>query len=213
MKRIRQKIAIIYYLFKNISFADIVRTIKTTLFRNDLIYVFSIDTNQLIKETDNDVFTKCKSNEIEIRKGHVDELDEYCKKCNQRAWEYQCHKFDDVKDFFIARNDDTIMCITWIYKKGDPNRFLIMGDKQALLQYGLTLPEFRGCGLLPAVLKAIAKYLKNQGCEKVYGLIHHKNSSSIKGTTKAGFVKVGQLHLIKIFGIQISRKLDVSKLE
>ena len=212
-KKIGRAIKLLSDLFKNHTFIDFIKTIKTAIFRNDLIYVFAIDTDALIQNgSGNSLHGIDADHGVVIKKGDINELNDFCNRTGENAWEFKCYKYDGVKDFFIARDANTIRCITWIYRKDDFNRFLIMGEEDALLQYGLTLPQYRGQRLLPAVLQAIAKYLKNQGCKKVYVLIECRNNASIKGTTRAGFVKVGQMRLIKIFGIQISKKLDVSKI-
>jgi len=197
------------YLFKNSTLADFVGTIKSTLFRNDLIYVFAIDTETMSKDVlKTTTSTGEKDNKVIIKKGEIEELEEFCKRTGANAWEFNCHTFDGVKDFFIAKDADTIQCITWIYKSRDQNRFLMLGDQNALLQYGLTLPEYRGKGLYPSVQRAAVQYLREQGYRKVYVLVHSLNAESQSSQTKAGFCKVGEYRFRKIFGLQVSRKYD-----
>jgi RimJ/RimL family protein N-acetyltransferase len=179
-----------------------------------MIYVFVRDTETFAKDIVGKTTSRGeKDDKVIIKKGEIDELDEFCKRTGASAWEFNCHKFDGVKDFFIARDDDTIQCITWIYRKADSNRFLVLGKKDALLQFGMTLPEFRGRGLYSATLLAAAKYLGEQGYRRVFGLVECSNQVSIKGFEKAHYVKVAEICLRKVFGIQVSRKLDVSKMD
>lgn len=210
--KLKRNIRILFDIYKKTTFLEFIRTMSGALFRNELIYIYAIDVATLsgiIKEMNRDNDTDGK---VIIKKGEIEELEAYCKRANAKAWEFYCHRYDGVDEFFIAKDGDTICCITWIYKKNDPNRFLILGETDALVQYGLTLPQYRGHGLLPAVLQAIAQYLGTQGYRRVYGMILESNRSSIRGTTKAGFVKVGEVRYRKILGMQFSGKHDVSRL-
>lgn len=209
--RIHRSIKLLSYLFKNLTFSDFVTTIKTTLFRNDLIYVFRINTETIAKDVAETATSHGeKDDKVIIKKGEIEELEDFCKGTGQNAWEFNCNKFDGVKDFFIARDADTIQSVTWIYKRSDRNRFVILGNKDALLQYGLTLPEFRGKGLYPAVQKAAVQYLREQGYQKILVLVDSHNKASQNSQTKAGFCKIGEVRFKKAFGLQISKKLDAS---
>lgn len=206
-------IKLLRYFFKYLTFSGFVSTIKTTLFRNDLIYVFYVDIETINQANHDNLSYKNHSIDgVIIKKGVIDELDDFCRRTGENAWEFYCHKFDGVKEFFIARDSDTIRHIAWVYKKDDPNRLLILGERDALLQYGLTLPQCRGLGLAPAVQREVMRYLKEQGCKRMYSLVQSRNQSSIRSLKKGGFVQVGKVRLIKIFGFQVSKKLDVSKM-
>ncbi len=211
--RITRTMKLLSYLMQNLTFLEFISTIWTTLFRNDLIYVFAVDPYTLMRSTSDTEDNLCGVDKnVIIRKGEIAELDEYCNRTGASAWEFNCHKFDKVEDFFIARDSDTIQCITWIYKRNDPNRYLILGERDVLLLFSLTLPEYRGRGLYSSLLRSQANYLSKQGFKRIYGLAEHTNSASIRGMQKAGFVKVGNVRLVKLFGIQLSRKLDLTKI-
>lgn len=209
--RIHRSVKLLSYLFKNLTLADFIGTIKATLFKDDLIYVFAIDTETIAEDVVETAASHSeRNNKVIIKKGEIEELEDFCKRTGQNAWEFNCNKFDGVKDFFIARDVDTIQSVTWIYKRSDQNRFVILGNKDALLQYGLTLSEFRGKGLYPAVQKAAVQYLREQGYQKVLVLVDSHNKASQNSQAKAGFCKIGEVRFRKVFGLQISNKIDVS---
>ncbi len=211
--RINRLLNLLSHLFKSLSFADFIVTIKSALFRNEMIYVYAVDIKNSTRSVAEPIFYEGKSDSVVIiKKGEIKELDEFRNKANESAWEFNCHRFDGVKDFFIAADASTIRHIAWLYKRQDPNRFVILGEKDALLQYGLTLPQFRGQGLAPAVQHEVMRYLREQGFKRMFSLVKSDNKASIKSLEKGGFSKVGQIRFIKIFGIQVSKKLDVSEL-
>ena len=212
--RIVRAIEILFHLFKKHKLALLIQTIGSTLFRNDLLNVYAISADLLIKDNSDYILQKEGGVEsVLVKKGNIEELDDFCRRKGASAWEFRCHHYDGVKDFFIARDADTIQCITWIYVRADKNRFLVLGENDALLQYGLTLPKFRGNGIYPEVQRAAVRYLLERGYHKVFVLVDQNNSASARSQEKVGFVKISQIRMIKIFGMQVSRKLDVSKLQ
>ena len=200
----------LFYIFKNhyenLSFKNFIATIITALFRNDIILVYAID----IKNFDLPPVDSVDG--VVIRKGKIEDFDRVSDKLDFVPWEFSCHKFDGVKDFFVAIDNNWIQSITWIYYKDDHNRILSLGENDVLLLYSLTLPQFRGHGLYPKILKASAAYLINNGYKRIFGLVEINNSSSIRGLEKAGYKIVGKTHLRKFFGIQISSRFDTSKI-
>ena len=206
-------IRLLSYFGKNLTVSDSLGTLRKALFRNDLMFVYCLEMRGsnpacLSMETEKEEGR----NGVEIEKGGIAELEEFCARTGATAWEFNRHKFDGVKDFFVARGVDMIQSISWIYRRSDPNRFLILGERHALLQYGLTLPQFRGRGLYTAVQKAAAEYLYEQGVNTVFVLVESRNKASQRSQEKAGFVKVREMHLKKVLGVQVSRKLHASRI-
>jgi len=211
--RIKRTITLLSYLIKNLTFSQFIGTIKTTLFRNQLIYVLAIDPHNLTRSTsaaENHVSDSGKK--VMIKKGEIEELNEFCSRTGENAWEFNCYNIDGVKDFFIAHDANVIQCIVWIYGKYDPSRLLVLREKDAILQYGLTLSQFRGRGLLPSVEIAAVRHLHRQGFQRVFVTVDSRNKASLRSQEKVGFVKVGEVRLRKVFGLQISRKLDMSQI-
>jgi GNAT superfamily N-acetyltransferase len=146
-----------------------------------------------------------------IEKGDLSELGEMGQRLKPLPWEFQCHLFDNVKDFFVARNGGGIQHISWIYYHDNHNRILTMGEKEAEIKFCLTLPAARGKGVYPCVIGSILDYLRWKGMNRAFMCVHRDNLPSIRGIEKAGFHPVGRIRLRKVFGVQISRKLDTSE--
>lgn len=145
-----------------------------------------------------------------IIKGNPDELEKSGKNMKPLPWEFCCDRYDGVKDFFIYRNNGSIGHISWIYYKNDPNRVIDLGIAEGEIKYSLTLPQFRGKGIYPATLIKVQRYLKEHGYRRVYICAEHDNLPSIKGIEKAGFKFVTSINLIKIVGVQLSKRYAAS---
>lgn len=180
-------------------------SIVTAMFRNDPILVFCLDIENLEDSDSGDV------SGLVIRKGEVSELDSLRMEMESVPWEFSCHTYDGVTDFFVGCDGSRIVSIVWIYYKDDPNRLLKLGSRDAELKYGLTLPEYRGRGLLPRILRAQSRFLRERGIRRMYACIHEQNRSSIRGTMKAGFKLAGKCRLLKLFGVQVSKRFVTSE--
>lgn len=149
---------------------------------------------------------KCKFAD-EIKKGDIEELNRIKNSMASPPWEFKCHEYDGVKDFFWFRdNNDVIGCIIWIYYAGDPNREMKLGPKEADVRFGITDERYRGNRLLPATLIEIQKYLKANGYERVFGSILVDNHASIKALERAGFKFKKKILSIKVFGMPITKR-------
>lgn len=156
-------------------------------------------------------YEKNKINGFSIIKGEVNELIQLDIQEKNASWEFKCHDYDGVSDFFIAKNEEGIQHISWIYYAGDHNRILVLDDKSAEIKYCLTMPKWRGFGIYPVVLYSIQNYLFTNGFERVYICVHEENYSSIRGIEKAKFQFAGKVLLMKAFGLQVSRRLNVGR--
>jgi RimJ/RimL family protein N-acetyltransferase len=185
---------------KEYGFKEVINSIKLALFRDEPMIIYLLEISQ------SDKIDPGISGKTNVQKGNLKELEEINKDIEHVPWEFQCHQYDGVKDFFIASDGKEIQHIIWIYYQNDPNRLVRLGPKDAEVKYGLTLPAFRGQGIYPMVLKTLLRYLKQKGFRRVYGFVHKDNHSSMRGIEKAGFRRVGRIRLRKVLGIQISRR-------
>lgn len=187
------------YQLRGLSFTGFIDMVKQFLFRCDRLLVYALQLEHIGKlEVDN-----C---ELLIEKGVLTELDLILNRSASMPWEFQCHRYDGVKDFFIARDSGGIRHISWIYYRGDPNRFLRLAPHDAEIKYCLTLPSFRGRGLYSKTLMFIARSLKESGFRRVFICVTRSNYASIRGIEKAGFKRVKEILLIKVFGLQLSKR-------
>jgi RimJ/RimL family protein N-acetyltransferase len=190
---------------RGLSLNEIMALMKKSLFRDEPILVYSVNVSQIEEK-------QWKEKDIMgVRKGDALELEQLSSQFRPVPWEFQCHHYDRVKDFFIVYDNDGIQHISWIYYKGDPNRILSLGTQDAEIKYSLTLPPFRGRGLYPKALKAVVRYLAQQGLHRVFISVQEDNQASIRGIEKAGFKLVGEIRLRKLAGLQVSKKLDTKE--
>ena len=191
--------------FKELTLKDFIKLAGVSLFRNDSIIVYSLDLSNVCMKNQNcfEVFN--------IRKGNLLEIDRLRKNQKFAYWEFYCDKYDGVKDFYISVCEEVLQHISWIYYKEDPNRILRLGDYGAEIKYCLTIPEYRGKGIYPKVLTAIACYLKKMEFKHLFICVEKNNIPSIRGIEKAGFKVIKKIKLIKLFGVQLTKKFDVQK--
>ncbi len=148
--------------------------------------------------------------DAEIIKGNLDDLEPMRKSGQPVPWEFCCDLYDGVKDFFIKKNNGAIGHISWIYYKGDPNRIIELDSDEGEIKYSLTLPELRGKGFYPATLIRIQRFLREKGYKRVFICAREDNRPSIKGIEKAGFKRVAEVNLVKIMGVQLSKRYAAS---
>ena len=207
---LRKKTAILRFLTiarslrQSLSLAEFFLAVRQSLFRNDPILVYMRELERTGPE-EQGLWAHVKA-----EKGRLEELDAIASDLARPPWEFMCHRCDGVSDFFMVKNGGVVQHISWIYYRRDPNRTVRLGKGDAEVKYALTLPAFRGKGLYPATLNSIASFLARQSFSRLFVSVHHHNSSSISGIEKAGFRRVGETRLRKMFGIQISRPFTLS---
>jgi RimJ/RimL family protein N-acetyltransferase len=189
---------------KGRSLRDTVGLIRQNLYISEPIQVF----RQEINAQPDDLSERIDG--VTIEKGDLEHLAQAARALQPLPWEFQCHSFDGVADFFIARNQDGVQHISWIYYHDDRNRLLTLGHEEAEIKFCLTLPPMRGKGIYPIVIRSIVEYLGSKGLENVYMCVHRDNRSSIRGIEKAGFRYAGELRFKKVLGIQVSSRFDTT---
>jgi hypothetical protein len=91
---------------------------------------------------------------------------------------------------YLAFKGNELAYIHWVLFKGDFNRFLILGDGVAELNYNTTLKKFRGNKLMAKMLAYICEDLKKDGYIKAVGVIHELNPPSLQAAESVGFRKI-----------------------
>lgn len=204
MKDVTRNIRIFSSQVRILSISGIASLFIRSLFKTERISIY-------VKELDGKI-TSTVDSELDnsVIKGNPYELEQVRKNMEPLPWEFSCNLYDGVKDFFIYRNNGAIGHISWIYYKNDPNRIIDLGIDEGEIKYSLTLPQCRGKGIYPATLIKVQRYLKEHGYRRVYICAEHGNLPSIKGIEKAGFKFVTSINLIKIAGVQLSKKYAAS---
>lgn len=186
--------------YRSLSFPELIVFLWTSLFKNERILIYC-------KSLQNPDISDKKKSVLPIVKGELTDLDGR-KHLERLVWEFQCHLYDRVRDFFLYKENGTIGHISWLYYREDPNRMLRLGEKECEIKFCLTLPKFRGKGLYPAALQTIQQYLKEQGYRRCFICVNDDNLASIRGIEKSGFTLAGRMRVCKAFGFQISRRCD-----
>jgi len=119
--------------------------------------------------------------------------------------EFYYDKIFNTKTCYLVFNGDELAKIYWVLFKGDYNRFLILSDDVAELNYNTTLPKFRGRQLMAKMMVYISHDLKSAGYRRVMGIIHEFNFPALKAIEKAGFRRIAKIRTLGPF----NRKMKV----
>lgn len=205
-RRIGRYVRIIRNQLRGSSFADAIGLFATAIYQNETLLIYCLKPKDL-----GAIASEGGENRLCVHKGTIDDLERNYSRFEHIPWEFQCHLFDGVSDFFVAESERNIQHISWIYYCDNPNRFIHLGPKDAEIKFCLTLPSYRGLGLYVAVLKSIVGFLSRRGFDHVYVCVNEENRPSIRGIERAGFSRVGETQILKICGIQFSRRYAPSQ--
>lgn len=197
-----RQLEIVRSQFSQLSLREFCGLMTRNLYTNDPLLVYRLVLEDAVMPA-----SHCGPG-IMIEKGDLLSLSKESKRLTPLPWEFQCHRYDGVEDFFVAKDEEGIQHISWIYMCRHRNRLLRLGEREAEIKFCLTLPALRGRGIYPKVIGAIAAYLQGRGFTHLYMCVHRDNLASIRGIEKAGLVKCGQMRLRKLGGIQLSKRLQ-----
>ena len=186
--------------YSNLGFREFSALVFRSLFKIDRIAIYSRDLTKDITPTDS------RSDDGYIRKGVITDLAISRKSMAAPSWEFSCDLYDGVKDHFIYKKNGAIGHISWIYYKNDPNRIIELRKDEGEVKYSLTLPELRGKGIYPDVLIEVQRYLKGKGYKRLFICTREDNLASVRGIEKAGFTFITKINLIKVMGMQVSKR-------
>lgn len=190
------------HFFRNRSLKEFVKILKAVAFVNAPYFVYVFD-----NEVRDDLNISHENKTVKIKKGNLSELRNPGCSVKPTPWEFECHQHDGVTEFFIAKNDDGIQHISWIYYHEHHNRLLSLGKNEAEIKYCLTLPAFRGREIYPAVIRDVTRDLRAHNVSRIFMCVRCNNLPSIRGIEKAGFRKVAKFRFVRILGVQLSARL------
>jgi hypothetical protein len=81
--------------------------------------------------------------------------------------EFLMHSIDGVRYCVVVTSGEHIAHISWIYLKGDVNRWFDLADDEAHCNYSFTFPEFRGKRLHSQAVLASAEWLKKRSYRRI----------------------------------------------
>lgn len=130
----------------------------------------------------------------EIKVLHYKELEKYIDESKDLPREFKMYEIDGVKYCVVVLRNNQVAHISWIYIRGDKNRFFDLRDNEVDLNYCYTFPEFRGKGLFPQALLTSVKWLKKKGFTRILMNVHGETLFMINSLKKVkNAKKIGTL--------------------
>jgi GNAT superfamily N-acetyltransferase len=145
------------------------------------------------REVDNPFPDVSQRDDILIKQISLQELREIRQNYPKLPEEFFCDIFEGAKTCFVGFVDGKVAHIMWIFFSEDRSRFFNLKEKEAEINYAVTLREFRGLNLYPLTVKSIINWLRENRYKWLYGAIHEKNINAINAIGKCGFEKIGEI--------------------
>lgn len=165
----------------------IVKLILANLKVNRFV-VYEMDLTQEIK-----TFADIKSN-YDLKVLKYNEIEPYFPDMDELPSEFYMHETDGVEHCVVALKDGKIAHISWLYLKGDRDKWFDLGEDQAHLNYSLTLPEHRGKALFPQALIEAVKWFRENSINTILMEVHESTANMIKSMRKVPEVnQIGML--------------------
>lgn len=115
----------------------------------------------------------------------------------------QLHDRYGIDECHLAFSQGAIAHLAWVYYPSElskhPTPFRILRRDEAAIANCVTIREFRGKGVYPAVIRALLEDLKRQGYRYCYMYIEVRNTASVRGVSKLGFTPVGKSWRLHLF--------------
>ena len=139
----------------------IVSVFYNNIFRINKFFIYELNLKENIEFT-------IKNHNFEIKIIDHNQLKYYLPKDQVRLpREFYMHEIHGVKNCVVVLDNNKIAHISWIYRKGDPNRWFKLKENEASISYSYTLKEYRGKSLFPNALLSAAIWLKNEKCIRI----------------------------------------------
>ncbi len=103
---------------------------------------------------------------------------------------------------YVIRLDEPVVSYGWVSfgeeEVGEVEGTIRVGPREAYIWDCATLPAWRGRGLYPSLLRAIARDLAAEGFEWVWIAAVVDNAPSLRGFVKAGYARIGTVRYVRI---------------
>jgi len=136
--------------------------------------------------------------EFTVLKPNLEEL-ERIREGKDLPREFFYDKIYNLRTYYLVFEGSELAKIYWVVFKEDYNRFLILNEKAAELNYNTTLPKFRGRQLMAKMMAHISMDLKHMGYQKAMGVIHEFNPPALRAIEKAGFKRIEKIKTLGPF--------------
>jgi hypothetical protein len=108
--------------------------------------------------------------------------------------EFFMNEIDGVRYCVVVISADRIGHISWIYLKGDKDRWFDLTDEEAHVNYSFTFGEFRGMAFFPQALLASAEWLKARKYRRILMDVHEETVFMLNSMKKIKSVdRIGTL--------------------
>jgi len=170
---------------------SLLKFIYYSLIRVNTFYVYENDLTQELPELNIE-------SEFKVLKPNLEELSRM-REGKDLPREFYYDEIFNARTCYLVLCGDELAKIYWVLFKGDYNRFLLLSDGVAELNYNTTLPKFRGKQLMARMIVYISQDLKKAGYKKLMGVIHEFNPPAIRAIEKAGFKRIARIKTLGPF--------------
>jgi hypothetical protein len=125
----------------------------------------------------------------EIKLIHFSDLERYIAGIKNMPREFYMHKIDNVENCVLILNGLKIAHISWIYIKGNKNRWFNLREDEVHFNYNYTCVGYRGNGLLSQALYATAAWAKKREYKRIVTAVHEETIFAIRGFDKVPEMK------------------------
>ena len=127
--------------------------------------------------------------QYEVRVIDCDELGKVIAGKNDLPREFYMNEIDGVRYCVLVTAGEKLGHISWIYLKGDKDRWFNLKEDEAHVNYSYTYPGFRGVAFFPEALRASALWLKNRNYRRIIMDVHEETIFMINSMKKVKEVK------------------------
>ena len=121
--------------------------------------------------------------------------------------EFYMHEIDGVRYCVIITSGDRIGHISWIYLKGDQDRWFDLLNEEAHVNYSFTFSEYRGMAFFPQALLAAAEWLKARKYQRILMDVHMETIFMLNSMKKInGVRRIGTLTQWFVYRPKFRRK-------
>lgn len=122
-------------------------------------------------------------------------LDKLRKERDDLPREFYVDKTHGGKKFHLVLLDSEPVYIHWLFGKGEFSKFCdIQDEKTVELQFGYTMPKFRGKRIMAKAMNYTCQDLRLKGYKRVVNVVSEGNVNVIKGMRFTGLTPIAHVN-------------------
>lgn len=122
--------------------------------------------------------------------GSLEALQDLRRGRDDLPFEFYCDEVFGFREPYLAFYEDELAAIHWLVRRGEPSRFLTLGEGDAELNYNTVLPRFRGKRIAQALMTHLIRASHARGDARLFGVVHVSNIPQWKQMIDLGFEPV-----------------------